>query len=238
MRKAFTLFELLVVISVIAVLASMLMPAISMIRQVAIGTTCANSLRQFAIGNQSFAIDNEGFAAPAVWANYGVGFGGGWGPLFWHQYAPFATYVDRDPGAGDWVAAAQTWPGSGLMDQIVVWPISMRCPAVSKTTWNMHNSYSYWYKDPWWNATQAALGTSLYLGQLSMAQVKRPSETIMFGDGSGAWLTAAPADANSGLPLRHRGRGNIVCADGHIESLGASVWNDVSAIQRRLLSYQ
>ena len=236
-RRAFTLIELLVVISIIALLASLLMPAIKMVRDVAIGTTCANTLRQLALANHAFATDNDGQAAPAVWANYGAGAGVGWGPMFWHNYAPFATYIERDPGLGDWVAAS-AWPGSGLVDQITLWPAALRCPVARRTSMSMHNSYSYWYHDPWWNSMSAALSNSLYLGSMPLGQVQRPSETIMFGDGSGAWLVQNPADSDGGLLLRHHGRGMIVCADGHGEALGAVVWNDTPATVRRLLVAQ
>jgi prepilin-type N-terminal cleavage/methylation domain-containing protein len=234
LKRAFTLIELLVVISIIAILAALLLPAIGMVRAAALGQQCGSNLRQLAIGNLNYANDNEGFAAPATWANFGSGFG--WGYLFWHQYAPYAAYVEKDATSADWIAATQTWPESGLTDQINFWPAGIRCPVARRSTLLMHNTYSYWYHEPWWGDMIAASGNKLFLGSQNLANVPRQSEIVMFGDGDGAWLTNAPADTDGGLKLRHNCRGMVVCADGHGESLGSDGWKD-PAIQKRLLSF-
>lgn len=64
--RAFTLVEVLVVISVIALLLAVLMPALAGARSQARGLVCRSNLRQLVLASAGYATENEGFYVPAA----------------------------------------------------------------------------------------------------------------------------------------------------------------------------
>ena len=78
MKKPFTLIELLVVIGIIAILAAMLMPALSKAREKADQTDCINNQRQLAMAFVLYGTDHKEWFPSYTDGTGGAGKEGGW----------------------------------------------------------------------------------------------------------------------------------------------------------------
>src|SRR5690242_7268710 len=58
-RQAFTLIELLIVVAIIAILAAMLLPALTKAKMKAYGIMCMNNHRQLAMAWRNYSLDNR-----------------------------------------------------------------------------------------------------------------------------------------------------------------------------------
>ena len=98
----FTILELLIVISVIAILASLLLPALNKAKQAAFRVTCINNFKQLFNGITLYHSDNDGWMPPAS-ENNKCG------------YSYYINYYLKTSGGTAWESGSWAFPSSVLL---------------------------------------------------------------------------------------------------------------------------
>lgn len=232
-RRAFTLFELLVVISIVALLAALLLPAIGMVRSSAQAIQCKNNLRQFALINMVYAGDNDGFVIPSAWTQWSAA-AGGWGAsLRWDEFGPFWQYMDTVDTINSVVVQEYTNGWTSYSYGKV--PPALVCPLrrIPNQLNFIQASYGYWSNPTlYWDSVAAAPLPTSFFGSKLLSGIPRVSQVAMFADASGASLLYAPPAM--GVPCnqynqfdpRHRNTIAIAYGDGHVEQVSAATWSN------------
>jgi len=137
----FTLIELLVVVAIIAILASMLLPALGKARDSGRRAICSSNLRQMGLGTLNYVDDNDGYLLPYRNTQY----------LYGEQamYYLLAPYVNVDTsGIGSAVFARRP---------SVYWCPSQHDRTYTDATHFLRSSYGYNHAIFWMASSDPAL---------------------------------------------------------------------------------
>ncbi len=213
-RAGFTLLELLVVIAIIAILAGMLLPALSRGKERAKRIKCTSNLKQFGLAFRLYADDNEGYF-PAGTGLSTITFAGKRGGLGLPAY----NFPADDPvrglnryNGGPYSANAEVPIAQCPSDKGHV--AFGTLPATPSVYRDFGNSYMVNYRNPASVATFSVAGQTKF----HVDKANKPSSTIIFADNVAFNFAASGAVTNRGEFWHVEGKelkANYTFLDGH-----------------------
>ena len=207
--RSFTLIELLIVITIIAILAAMLLPALNKARERARTTTCINNSKQIGSGINMYTGDYNDLLPPTIVTLLGN-----------QEPRSISEYFNGISAVGLGLVAAQGYLGPGSNKENIEYPAHapkwlrpaiLHCPSNTQNDgWNAGKTwcdYPY-YRD---SGTLSQMDSSSFGKKFS----KLNHEMLTFCVTGGVWLSVIPGHNQNLIVLR---------ADGSVNSCPYNVY--------------
>ena len=199
MKMGFTLIELLVVIGVIAILAAMLLPALTKAKERARAIQCVGNLRQWGTAYQLYADDNDDFLPRR---------GQGVQALF---------QLNRPT---DWFNALPGYLGLPTFEQMVASNVKPAahtqsvfiCPTADDSGGTYFLPYAMNMNLCPWNLPVAT----------KFSEVVQPISVVAMADAPGAYAATFPSVRPYSVVARHSARVNLLFLAGSVQSYAGS----------------
>ncbi len=253
-RPAFTLFELMVAVTIIAMLLAMLLPVLGVVREQADATRCLGNLRQCGLASGAFSADHQGYLVPADgwhytddtkfwnqrlaeyleertdeqnrWGNRFRKDGVAWGCPSWTRTR---VQLDRALQADYWYYLLKDRMCGYAMT--ASWPQPGTNQTLENSWWFVDNNHYYPADQSstarWNSITQP--GFEAYQLLVRAAQITNPANSPLVVDGylqfAHGWYQAYGSAAGRKMVIeRHRGKGSCVFVDGHAKPITGEQW--------------
>ena len=194
-RKGFTLIELLVVVAIVSILAAMLLPALTKVRELGRRTVCMHKLKQIGLAFHLYANDHDDWINP----------GNMIGPQYWDGVRSDRNWHER---------FARIGPFSPLdykltYTQDIAGRVSFLCPS-EKRVFTYHH-----YANNLWVTGYESFSSTFPLYKFS-GLTANPTDVILVTEGERTGQVSATAVSLGHVAFRHNGLANTLYADGRV----------------------